>query len=126
MAHTPWPPSLMDCGCGWNGRSRPPRAAIRRQNGRLALGTHLCVSEEHLAPRGGLAPALEHPAVDERPPVEIVVHVACEDEAVDERRVKEQLLKPLQRPEPDEIAPTHAHEIFADVESPVLVRGVEV
>src|SRR5215831_12734335 len=77
---------------------------------RLALGAHLGVAKKELAPRRRLAPPFERAAVDERPAVEVVVDVAREDEAVDERRVEEQLLKPLERAEPDQVAAPHADE----------------
>src|SRR5260370_33211193 len=68
----------------------------------LPLWTCLSVSQEHLAPRSGLAPALEDAPIDQRPPVEVVIHVARQDEAIDERRVNEQLLQTLQLAEPDQ------------------------
>src|SRR5262245_52633616 len=53
-------------------------------NRRLALRAHLRVAQEELSPRGRLAPALEDAAIEERPPIVVVVDVACENEAVDE------------------------------------------
>src|SRR5439155_21480643 len=113
--------SLVDSRRGGNGCfDRGPYVDER------SLRPHLRVTKEHLAPRGRLAPALEHAAIDERPAVEVVVHVAREDEPVHERRMKEKLLEPFQRPGPDQVAAADAHEILADVKVPVLVRGVDV
>src|SRR5947208_2179312 len=84
------------------------------------------VAEEHLSPFSRLAPALEDTAVDERPSVEIVVHVAGQDKSIDERGVEEQLLKSLQRTEPDQVAAADPHQVLADVEMPVLFRGIAV
>ena len=61
-----------------------------RLNGRLPLRPHLRVAEKQLPPAGRLAPAFERTPIDERPAVEVVIHVAREDEAVDERRVEEE------------------------------------
>src|SRR5262249_1179973 len=87
------------------------RSVNARGNGDAAVGAadrrlrseraFLGVAEEHLAPFRGFAPAFEHAAVDERPAVEVVVHVAREDESVHERRVKEQFLEALERAEPN-------------------------
>src|SRR5215475_13943531 len=107
---------------GRNGR----RDRCGRGQIRLSLRPHLRVTQEHLAPLGGLAPAFEHAAIDERPAVEIVIDVAGEDEAVDERRAEKQLLEPLERTKPDEIPTADAHEVLADVEMPVLARRVGV
>src|SRR5207245_6257225 len=90
-------------------RSRGDRRDRRAHAGgrdvrRLPLRPHRRVAQEQLSPLGAFAPALERAAVDERPAVEIVVDVARQDEAVHERRVEEQLLEALQRPEPDQIA----------------------
>src|SRR5438067_7830025 len=93
---------------------------------RRALRALLRVAKEQLPPRRRLTPALEHAPIDERPAVEIVVDVAREDEAVDERRVEEQLLKSLERTEPDQIAAADPHEIPAHTEVPVLARRVDV
>src|SRR5688572_31437801 len=49
-------------------------------DGGLALRPHLSVAQKHLPPGSALAPALEHAAIDQRPPVEVVIHVAGEDE----------------------------------------------
>ena len=92
----------------------------------MALRPHLRVSKEHLAPLRGLAPALEHPPIDQGPSIEVVVDVARQDEPVDERGVEEQLLEALERTEPDQIAAADADEVLADVELPVLVRRVDV
>src|SRR5689334_22164757 len=116
-----WRWDLVDSQRG--GRVRGAVRLDRRQLG-LPLRTELRVAQEHLPPLGRLAPALEHAAIDERPAVEVVVDVAREDEAVDERRVEEQLLEPLQRTEPDQIAAADPDEILSDVELPVLARGV--
>src|SRR5687768_8056551 len=62
-----------------------------RQERRLPLRTPLRVAQEELPPRGRLAPSLEDAPIDERPAVEVVVHVAREDEPVDERCMEEQL-----------------------------------
>src|SRR6202795_206467 len=77
--------------------------ARRGDDGRPALRAHLRVAEEELSPRRGLAPVRERAAVEEGPAVVVVVEVAGENEAVDERRMKEQVLEALQRPEPDQI-----------------------
>src|SRR5712692_1768941 len=79
------PRSLMDSARSGNGRFD------RGDNGnRRALRAHVRVAQEHLAPLGRLAPALEDTAINEGPAVEVVIDVAGEDEAVDERRVEEQ------------------------------------
>src|SRR3990172_2445297 len=93
---------------------------------RLALRPHLRVAEKQPAPMCRLAPALEGAPIDERPPVKVVVEVARENEAVHQRRVKEQLLKTLQRTEPDEIPAAEADQVLAHVEAPVLPRRVGV
>src|SRR5687767_8846220 len=106
-----------------NGSDCDPRRLDRL---RLSLRTQLRVAQKQLAPRGRLAPALEHPPIDQRPAVEIVIHVARENEAVDERGMEEQLLEALQRSEPDEIPAADTDEILADVKLPVLRGGVDV
>src|ERR1051325_6567405 len=68
------------------------------------------VAQKHLAPLRRLGPALEHAAIDERPAIEIVIDLARQDEAVDQRRVEEQFLEPLQRAEPDQVAAADAHQ----------------
>src|SRR6266545_6278952 len=93
---------------------------------KIALGADLRVPQKHLAPFGRFTPALEHAPIDERPAVEIMVHIAGQNEAVDERRVEEQLLEALQRPEPDQVATADAYEVLADVKVPVLRRGVHI
>src|SRR5262249_57061065 len=92
------------------GRGRGLRAVLR-------------IAKKQLAPRRRFAPALEDAAIDQRPAVEVVIDVAGEDEPVDQRGVEEQLLKLLQRPEPDQIAAADAHQVLADGEVPVLARG---
>src|SRR3954447_6564162 len=92
----------------------------------IALRTELRVAQKQLAPFRGLAPALEHMPIDQRPAVEIVVDVAGEDEAVHQRRPEEQLLEAPQRPEPDQIAAAEAYEVLPDMEPPVFPCRVDV
>src|SRR5438552_6172263 len=83
---------------------------LRPGDERLALGAEPGVAQEQLPPAGGLAPAFEPAAIDQRPAIEVVIHVAGEDEAVDERRAEEQLLEAPERPETDQIAPGNPHD----------------
>src|SRR6516162_439392 len=112
---------------GGNGDAgEAPVAALRQEIRRLPLWTQGALSrvpQEHLAPRGRLAPALEHAAVEKRPAVEVMIDVAGQDEAVDERRPEEQILEALQRTEPDQVAAADAHEVLAHVELPVLLAA---
>src|SRR3989442_7963609 len=89
--------SLMDSRRGGNGCFDRRPDVYRRP-----LRARLRVAQEQMAPFRGFAPALENAAVDQRPAVEIVIHVARQDEAVHERRMEEQLLKALERAEPDQ------------------------
>src|SRR6185369_3514561 len=107
-------------------RKRRRRFRKSGLDGRLTLRPHLRVAEKQLPPLGRLAPALEHAPIDERPAIKVVVHVARENEAVDERRVEEQLLEPLERTKPDEIPAADADQILADVKLPVLVGGIDI
>src|SRR5579872_4113432 len=91
-----------------------------------ALGTERGVAEKHATPLGRFRPALEHPSIDQRPAVEVVIHITREDEAVDERGVEKEFLKAFERAEPDEIAAAKSNEILADVKVPVLFRRVGV
>src|SRR5262249_6309442 len=110
-----------------NARGRRNGGFDRQEHvGERSLRTHLSIAQEQLAPLGRLAAALAYAAIDERPAVEVVIHVAREDEPVHQRRVEEQLLESLQRSEPDQIAAPYPHEIFSDVELPVLLRDVDV
>src|SRR5439155_15031526 len=85
-----------------------------------------CVAQEELPPLGVVAPVLECPAIDQRPPIEVVVDLTRENEAIDERRAKEQLLEPFKGAKPDQVAPAEPHQILADVEVPVFVGDVSV
>ena len=60
---------------------------------RRALRPHLRVAQEKLAPRRLFAPSLEYPPIEERPATEVVIDLAGQDEPVDHRRMKEQLLE---------------------------------
>src|SRR5262249_57079562 len=84
------------------------------------------VTKERGPPPGRLEPSFEDTPIDERPAIEVVVDVACENEPVDERSVEEQLLEPLQRPEPDQIAATDANEVLADMKMPILLCRVDI
>src|SRR5689334_16761228 len=106
-------------------RNRNERVG-RRWHGQLTLRSHRRVAQEHLPPLRRLAPALEDTAVDQRPAIEVVIDVAGENEAVDQRRVEEQLLEPLQGTEPDQVAAADAYEVLADVKVPVLGCRVAV
>src|SRR5207237_4408410 len=108
------------------GAGAAPRACGARRVRTRPLRAVLRVAQEQLAPRSGFAPALEHAAIDQRPAIEVVVDVAREDEAVDERRAEEQLLEFLERTEPDQIAAADPHQILADVEVPALARRIRV
>src|SRR4051812_34755770 len=79
--------------------NRPRRLAERVGEMRRRLRPVFGVLQEQLSPFSRLAPPLEDATVDERPPVEIMIDIAREDETVHERRMEKQLLKPLQRPE---------------------------
>src|ERR1700689_431430 len=68
-----------------NARGNRQRAHACDLGRRLALRTQLSVTQKQASPVGRLRPAFEDTAIDERPAVEIVVDVAREDEAVDER-----------------------------------------
>src|SRR5437762_5759064 len=53
--------------CGSVNPTRERRCCDRpRRDDRMPLGTELGVAEKQLAPFGGLAPALEHPPIDQR------------------------------------------------------------
>ena len=86
----------------------------------------LGVAEEQLPPFGLFRPSLERPAVEQRPAIQIVVDLAGQDEAVDERGVEKQLLEPLERTEPDQVAAAEPHQVLADVKMPVLLRHFRV
>ena len=62
-------------------------------------------------------PLLEDPPVLHRPAVVVVVRLRPEDEDVDQRRAEEELLHPLQRAEPGEVA-EQAHAVVPDREAP--------
>ena len=98
----------------------PPTAARRAP--RAALGTHPRVAQKQLAPVGFFRPSLERPPIEQRPPIQVVVDLAGQDEAVDERGVKKQLLEPLEGTEPDQVAAAQPHQVLADVKMPVLLR----
>src|SRR5205814_3519932 len=93
---------------------------------RLTLRSHLRVAEEQPPPSRGFRPALECAPVENRPPAEIVIHLARQDEAVDERSMEEQLLQSLERTEPDEIAADEAHQVLSNVKVPVLAGRLDV
>src|SRR5262249_54914892 len=91
---------------------------------RRSLRAHLRVPQEQLAPLRALAPSLERPSVEHRPPIEIVIDLARQDEPVDERRVEEQLLESFERTEPNQITARQAYEILAHMKLPVFARGI--
>src|ERR1700730_15680908 len=85
------------CPCrSMNWRERRDARPVGRDHRWGTLRAHPRVAQEELPPRGLLAPPLEHAAIDERPAVKIVIDLTRENEAIDERRVEEQLLKALQ------------------------------
>src|SRR5438093_3755672 len=106
------------------GRNRD--GGLRPGDERLALGAEPGVAQEQLAPAGGLAPAFEPAAIDQRPAIEVVIHVAGKDEPVHEWCAEEQLLEAPQRPEPDQITAGNANEVLPDVKAPVLVRSIDL
>src|ERR1700686_1703280 len=65
----------------------------RACDGRRTLGPDPRILEKEPPPRGPVAPSLERAAIQEGPAIKIVVEVAGEDEAVDQRRPEEQLLE---------------------------------
>src|ERR1700686_5318919 len=109
-----------------NARERRDDRPVWRDQRWGTLRAHPRVAQEELSPRAILAPPLERAAIDERPAVKIVIDLTREDEAIDERRVEEQLLKALQRAEPDQIAAADPNQILADVKMPVLVGDIAI
>src|SRR6202020_2022355 len=102
-------------------RARPPLALgpVRLRPRRHPLRLPPLVRREELPPARLPLPGLERAPVLQRPAVVVVVGLAPGDEELHQRGVKEQLLEPLHRPEPHQVA-DDAGAVVADLEPPAL------